>query len=77
MPVHLTYSNSLVNYAASVALELRGDPSNPTVRFAFKNGTDDAAYNVYPLFNSSGDIPLSQFASNLSVCDKARASTTV
>lgn len=59
---------SAVNFAASIALEVRTSPSTgPFVRFNFKNGTDDLSYNTYGIMGSaSGDVPLQTFIDNLS-----------
>ncbi|KAK7056626.1 hypothetical protein VNI00_002343 [Paramarasmius palmivorus] len=53
----------IVNYAASVALEVRQPSSGgaPVVRFNFKNGTDDLEYKTYNFLNATGDVPLSTF----------------
>ncbi|EJF61011.1 phosphoglycerate mutase-like protein [Dichomitus squalens LYAD-421 SS1] len=64
---------SIVNYAASVVLEVRqpasGSGSAPVIRFMFKNGTDDA-YRAYPMrfpgwdgtgANAGADVPLATF----------------
>uniref|UniRef100_A0A0W0G0D6 Phosphoglycerate mutase-like protein n=1 Tax=Moniliophthora roreri TaxID=221103 RepID=A0A0W0G0D6_MONRR len=57
----------IVNYAASVALEVRQPSSggDPVLRFNFKNGTDDVTYKTYSFFNASGDVPLSTFVNYL------------
>ncbi|PIL35202.1 hypothetical protein GSI_02992 [Ganoderma sinense ZZ0214-1] len=61
---------AIVNYAASVVLEVRqpSSGSSPVVRFTFKNGTDDATYRTYPMrftgwdgSSSSADAPLATF----------------
>ncbi|RXW22878.1 hypothetical protein EST38_g2990 [Candolleomyces aberdarensis] len=58
----------IVNYAASIAYEVR-EPAGggePTIRFLFKNGTDDAAFTRYGfLGSSSNDVPLSTFINTL------------
>ena len=57
-----------MNFAASIALEVRTSPSTgPFIRFNFKNGTDDSTYNTYGIMGStSGDVPIETFINNLS-----------
>ena len=55
-----------VNYAAAMVLELWQNGSDePTIRFKFKNGTDDDILRTYNMsfsgFDGSGDAPLSAF----------------
>ncbi|KAL0960870.1 hypothetical protein HGRIS_005885 [Hohenbuehelia grisea] len=51
-----------VNYAASLVFEVRQPSSGgPTLRFLFKNGTDDDDFKQYNFMGGSGDIPLSTF----------------
>ncbi|KAI0718228.1 phosphoglycerate mutase-like protein [Cerioporus squamosus] len=60
---------SIVNYAASVVLEVRqpASASEPVVRFNFKNGTNDDDYRSYPMRfpgwdgSVDTDVPLSTF----------------
>ncbi|EIW81249.1 phosphoglycerate mutase-like protein [Coniophora puteana RWD-64-598 SS2] len=55
----------LVNYAAAVALEVRQSSSGqPTIRFNFKNGTDED-FVTYNFLNQNGDVPMSTFVDNL------------
>lgn len=65
----LNYATTIVNYVGSVAFEVRQNTSGePFIRFTFKNGTDDDAYQTYGFMGSeSGEVPLSTFVSNLSV----------
>ncbi|KAI0373828.1 phosphoglycerate mutase-like protein [Pilatotrama ljubarskyi] len=64
---------TIVNYAASVVLEVRqpADGSEPVVRFNFKNGTDDAAFRAYAMnipgwYTSGGiDMPVPTFINAL------------
>jgi prostatic aicd phosphatase len=53
----------IVNYAASVSLEVRQPAAGgePMLRFLFKNGTDDPDYVQHGLLNSTGDVALSTF----------------
>ncbi|KAJ3731464.1 histidine phosphatase superfamily [Lentinula guzmanii] len=57
----------LVNYAASVAIEVRQPSSGgePVLRLQFKNGTQDDAQTTFNWFNTTGDIPVSAFTSFL------------
>ncbi|KAK7689818.1 hypothetical protein QCA50_006457 [Cerrena zonata] len=58
---------AIVNYAASIVLEVRQPASGgePVIRFNFKNGTDDTTYHAHNLtfsgWNGQGDVPLSTF----------------
>ncbi|KAI0930855.1 hypothetical protein AcV7_004926 [Taiwanofungus camphoratus] len=60
---------AIVDYAASVVLEVRESPSSsePVIRFTFKNGTSDSGFSTYPLsfsgWDGTGgkDVPLSTF----------------
>ncbi|KAF7299313.1 hypothetical protein MIND_00880300 [Mycena indigotica] len=56
----------LVNYAASVAIEVRqpNDGSEPVIRLNFKNGTD-ASFVTYPLLGGSGDVTISALANHV------------
>ncbi|KAF9783326.1 phosphoglycerate mutase-like protein [Thelephora terrestris] len=58
----------VVDFAASVALEVRTSPSTgPFIRFNFKNGTNDLSYNTYGIMGSaSGDVPIQTFIDTLS-----------
>ncbi|KAJ3711719.1 histidine phosphatase superfamily [Lentinula raphanica] len=57
----------LVNYAASVAIEVRQPSSGgePVLRLQFKNGTQDDAQTTFNWFNTTGDIPVSTFTNLL------------
>ncbi|KAL4249193.1 Histidine phosphatase superfamily protein [Abortiporus biennis] len=57
----------IVNYAAAVVMEVH-QPSaggQPFIRFNFKNGTDDATFNLYnlsfPGFDGGSDVPVPTF----------------
>lgn len=60
-----------VNYAAALAFEIRkpSDGSEPTVRFNFKNGTDDDTFRAYsmslPGWENTQDVPLSAFIATM------------
>ncbi|RPD56153.1 phosphoglycerate mutase-like protein [Lentinus tigrinus ALCF2SS1-7] len=62
---------SIVNYAASVVLEVRqpASSSEPFVRFNFKNGTVDSSFRTYSMRfsgwdgSADTDVPLSTFIS--------------
>jgi len=57
----------VVNYAASIAFEVRtSSTGGPFIRFNFKNGTDDSSYNTYGMMGStSGDVPVQTFINDL------------
>ncbi|KAH7870356.1 histidine phosphatase superfamily [Lentinula edodes] len=57
----------LVNYAASVSIEVRQPSSGgePVLRLQFKNGTEEDAQTTFNWFNTSGDIPVSTFTNYL------------
>ncbi|KIK59269.1 hypothetical protein GYMLUDRAFT_169798 [Collybiopsis luxurians FD-317 M1] len=57
----------LVNYAASVAIEVRQPDSGgePVLRLQFKNGTLEDAQQTFNWFNTTGDIPVSTFTNYL------------
>lgn len=55
---------AMPNFASALAIELRGgDEGDPRdfLRFKFKNGTDDADFQVLHVFGHNGDIPLTEF----------------
>ncbi|KAI8971150.1 phosphoglycerate mutase-like protein [Trametes punicea] len=62
---------SIVNYAASVVLEIRqpASASEAVLRFNFKNGTDDASFRTYSMLfagwdgSADTDVPISTFIS--------------
>ncbi|KAF5381224.1 hypothetical protein D9757_007845 [Collybiopsis confluens] len=58
----------LVNYAASVAIEVRQPDSGgePVLRLQFKNGTKSDAQSTLNWFNTTGDIPVSMLTNYLS-----------
>ncbi|KAF9013360.1 phosphoglycerate mutase-like protein [Cyathus striatus] len=57
----------VVNYAATVALEVRQPASGgePIIRMNFMNGTDDSQYRMLNILGTTGDIPLSSFVNQL------------
>lgn len=58
-----------VDYASVVALEVRqpnSDPSQATVRFNFKNGSDPE-FTTYNWMGTTGDINLQTLSKTLSV----------
>jgi hypothetical protein len=57
----------LVNYAASIAIEVRQPASGgePVLRLNFKNGTLEDAQTTFNWFNTTGDIPVSTFTNYL------------
>ncbi|KAF5360653.1 hypothetical protein D9756_004844 [Leucocoprinus leucothites] len=56
----------IVDYAATVAFEVRSSSNGPVIRFNFKNGTLESDFTTYPLFGTSDDVPLSTFVDRLS-----------
>lgn len=57
----------IVDYAASVALEISQPPNapEPLITAKFKNGTTDPVFHTLSLFGTRGGIPISQFINTL------------
>ncbi|KAF9516136.1 hypothetical protein BS47DRAFT_1391038 [Hydnum rufescens UP504] len=58
--------SGIINFAGSATFEVRSiNGSAPFVRFALKNGSEDATYASQPFFGGSSDIPLATLQTNL------------